>query len=241
MDELSSPQFNSCGEHKSLHFKPIPESPAAGIHCDIMAFAWVDRELQCFISTCSHLRPAEPILHQCLRQVEDVSSNQSPAMVAMSIPIPTAAHIHCRGCGMIDSHNRLRQDGQKMKKKLETKEWSKRVNLSALSVIVVDSFLACKGCTGVQETFNEFTHKLADELLEHNLTPKHQHLTSVHNGFEFPTSKCPTNVPHLTPQKSCGLILCHQMERRTKGKLGCRFGAVCVWKEENMLVVQWMQ
>ena len=85
---------------------------------------------------------------------------------------------------MIDSHNRLRQDGLKMEKKLETKKWSKHVNLSIMSMIIVDSFLVCKGCTGVKETFNEFIHKLADELLECNLTTRHQHLMSACNGFE---------------------------------------------------------
>ena len=37
---------------------------------------------------------------------------------------------------------------------------------SIVSMIVVDSFLACKGCTGLQETFDEFIHKLDDELME---------------------------------------------------------------------------
>ena len=62
MDELSNCQFNNCGEHKSLCCTPTPELPDQSATCDMMAFAWVDRERRHFTWTCSPLHPSDPIL-----------------------------------------------------------------------------------------------------------------------------------------------------------------------------------
>ena len=71
----------------------------------------------------------------------------------------------------------------------------------ALGITIVDSFLTHHGCTMQQETVNEFIHKLADEILECDLTTRHQRTSTAWNGFDLPKPKRPTNVIHLTPQK----------------------------------------
>ena len=90
-----------------------------------------------------------------------------------------------------------------MEKKLGTQDWAKRFNLSIFSMVVVDSFLAHKGCTGVEESFNEFIHKLADEMIDCQKTTRHQRAITVHNGFEAPRQKrSPVrSIVHLTPNK----------------------------------------
>ena len=114
---------------------------------DLLAFTWCGRERRNFTAACSNLRAAEPVFRQRWRQVEDVASQADPERVSMSIPIPHAARLHCNSCAKIDHHNRKRQDDLKVEKKLGTHDWSKRVNLSVQSMIVVDACLACIGCT----------------------------------------------------------------------------------------------
>ena len=44
-------------------------------------------------------------------------------------------------CVAIDKYNRLRQDDVCVKKKIETKDWLRHVNLSIFSMIIVDTWL----------------------------------------------------------------------------------------------------
>jgi hypothetical protein len=71
-----------------------------------------------------------------------------PERVHMTIDVPKAAEIYYSTCGKIDQHNRCRQDTLNLEKKLETKEWNRRVNMSIFGMIVVDSWMLYKGCTG---------------------------------------------------------------------------------------------
>ena len=48
-------------------------------------------------------------------------------------------------------HNRLECDGLKMERKLENKDWLKRVNFAMLGVPFIDALLACRGCTMQQK------------------------------------------------------------------------------------------
>jgi hypothetical protein len=47
--------------------------------------------------------------------------------------------------GAIDHHNRYRPDNLCINRKLLTKDWSKRVNLTILAIIVVDTYKVYKG------------------------------------------------------------------------------------------------
>ena len=67
-----------------------------------------------------------------------------------------------RTCGVIDQHNRHRQDNLKTEKKLETKKWDMRVNLTIFSMIVVDTWLVYSQATGSTELQSEFYVRLAD-------------------------------------------------------------------------------
>jgi hypothetical protein len=55
-----------------------------------------------------------------------------------------------------------------------TKDWSKRVNLSILSMIIVDTYLVHKQCTGSEESPNLFFHKLAQEMIDFEQTTRLQ-------------------------------------------------------------------
>ena len=53
-----------------------------------------------------------------------------PENVELTIPQPKATEVYYRTCGVIDQHNRHHQDNLKTEKKLETKKWDMRVNLT---------------------------------------------------------------------------------------------------------------
>lgn len=66
----------------------------------------------------------------------------------------------------MDAHNRHRHDSLHLEKKIETKDWSKRVNLSILGMIIVDSFLIYKQLGISNEKASEFYKKLVEELID---------------------------------------------------------------------------
>lgn len=199
---LNGIQFENRGQHYGMFHKAC--SPGLP---DLLAFAWVDRDQRYFISTCSNLREAEPIFRERWRQVEEVSSQEDPEHVTMEIPLPSAAKLYYDNCGRIDQHNRKRQDDLRLEKKLGTRDWSKRVNLSIMGMITVDAYLAYIGCTQPaaeqdnRETFNEFIHKLADEMIEWGKTMRHQRAQYIMLNETPPSrrKRAGSNVVHLTP------------------------------------------
>ena len=192
---LQACELEERGSFKALFHHKIHESDP-----DIMAFIWMDRDRRCFVSTCSNLRDADPIIRTRWRQVSPVEDNEDPVPVTLSIPVPNCAQLYYDNCGKIDQHNRIRQAGLCIEKKAGTKDWSKRVNLSVFSMCVVDSFLAYRGCTLCEETFNEFICKLAEEMIDYEMTTRHQRASTAFNGWESPRPKRMSGV-QLTPQK----------------------------------------
>ena len=71
--------------------------------------------------------------------------------------------------------NRHRQDNLKTEKKLETKKWDMRVNLTIFSKIVVDTWLVYSQATGSTELQSEFYVCLAEELIDNNIDSQPQH------------------------------------------------------------------
>ena len=112
---------------------------------------------------------------------------------------------------MIDQHNRHRQDNLKTEKKLETKKWDMRVNLTIFSMIVVDTWLVYSQATGSTELQSEFYVRLAEELIDNNIDSWPQHRrNSGEDGSdsndESPVMMCTGRVCagvscHLTPTK----------------------------------------
>ena len=139
---------------------------------DLLAALFCDKDRRCFISSCSNLRAAEPIVRQRWRQVTDVSTQQEPEHLTLTIDQPQVAKEYYDCCSKIDQHNRKRQDDLDLEKKIGTHDWSKRVNLSILGIVTVDAYLSYIECTQPtleqekRESFNEFICKLADELIE---------------------------------------------------------------------------
>lgn len=199
VDHLNLIQLNNRGDHYGVFHKGETVSDP-----DLMAFTWVDRERRNFISSASNLRPTEPIIRFRTRQVAPVETQEAPERVRLSIPQVNATKIYYDNCGRVDQHNRYRQETLNLEKKLQTNDWAKRVCMSVFGMIVVDSYLARKECTGDEESFNDFIHKVADEMIDYDLTTRHQRETAGFQGYDTPMKRCASEssaVIHLTPNK----------------------------------------
>jgi len=200
MTHLGNVQLTGHGTNYRMSHKSTEEELP-----DLLAFTWCDRERRSFISSCSNLRPAAPILRSRMRQLAPVETDEAPEMQHLSIPLPTAAKVHYDNCGRIDQHNRRRQDDLMLEKKIGTHDWAKRVNFSIEGMIVVDAYLAYIGCTQSdvdkrgRETFDEFIHKLADEMIEWD-NPSRRSSSFVTPGKRNAPHKS-ADVVHLTPTK----------------------------------------
>ena len=138
-----------------------------------LAFCWVDRERRYFISSVSSMAPGTPWIRKRLRQIVDDDITY-PHCVELVVPQPAAAEVYYSCCGKVDSHNRDRQDTLMLEHKVQTKEWSKRVNFSILAICVVDCWKVWKQITikfnseVCVESQKQFYSRLATELIENN-------------------------------------------------------------------------
>ena len=121
-------------------------------------------------------------------------------------------------CGAIDRYNRLCQDDLCIEKKIETKDWSWRVNLSIFSMIVVDTWLvfnAMRNTPTVELNQKEFYSVLSEDLIDNSYgsrgCPSSQPRSSPTNAASFVQDACIRALEsggpragvltHLTPVK----------------------------------------
>jgi Transposase IS4 len=136
LEKIELPDHGTCAGLRTRHCNEEDE-----VDLDLMAFVFCDRDRHYFISTCSSLSAAVPITRIRTQQVEDVESNADPERLLLTINQPKAASLYYSTCGKIDQHNRSRQDTLNLEKKLETKQWQRRVNMSIFGMVVVDSWM----------------------------------------------------------------------------------------------------
>lgn len=167
---LTSVELHQRGDFLALLSEAVdPLSPA------MSAFVWMDRERRYFIATAGSLAEGTPYTRCRWRQVSQ-DPNAPPERITMTIKQPQIAELYYSTCGAIDRHNRFRQDDLRMEKKIETKDWSVRVNLSIFAMIIVDSWLvynAFKNAPLEEEDQRkclqkEFYSMLAEELIDNN-------------------------------------------------------------------------
>mgnify|MGYP000050061060 CR=1 FL=1 len=100
----------------------------------------------------------------------DKTPNAAPEHVDLEIDQPNCSSMYYDYCGMIDRHNRYRQDDLMIERKYGTHDWSMRVNHSLFAMCVVDAYLLRKACTGSTEPPNAFFWKLATEMIDQPVT-----------------------------------------------------------------------
>ena len=204
MSYLSNLELVQRGDYKGLVARGADGQPT------MLSFVWMDRDRRYFIASASSLDSGAPYSRNRWCQVS-LELDALPENIELTIPQPKAAEVYYRTCGVIDQHNRHRQDNLKTEKKLETKKWDMRVNLTIFSMIVVDTWLVYSQATGSTELQSEFYVRLAEELIDNNIDSRPQRQrNSVENGSdsndESPvmsrTGRVRAGVScHLTPTK----------------------------------------
>jgi len=172
MSFLSQVELNNRGDRKGM----VTMGGEMNNNPKLLAFVWMDRQRRYFIATCSSLSEGSPYKRQRWRQLEDATGDDhaDPQLVDLVVPQPKAAEIYYETCAMIDRHNRHRQDTLGIENKLVTQSWSMRVNLTILSMIVVDTWLAYSQCRSeagrqLMERQKTFYTLLAEELIDNRL------------------------------------------------------------------------
>ena len=98
------------------------------------------RERRYLVSSASSLQEGTTYTRKRWRQVNE-EENTEPENVELTIPQPKAEQIYYDVCRKIDQHKRHCQATLKLELKLQTHDWSKRVNLSILVMTMVDAWL----------------------------------------------------------------------------------------------------
>ena len=206
MSYLSNLELVQCGDYKGLVARGTDGQPT------VLLFIWMDRDCHYFVASVSLLDSGIP--YSCNRWCQvSLELDALPENMELTIPQSKVMEVYYRTCSVIDQHNRHHQDNLKTEKKLETKKWDMRVNLTIFLMIVVDTWLVYSQATGSTELQSEFYVHLAEELIDNNIDSRLQcQRNSGEDGSdsndESPVMTCTGRVRvgvscHLTPTKHC--------------------------------------
>lgn len=179
----------------------------------LMAFVWVDRDRRYFISSGSSLSDGTVIQRTRWRQRKP--GQEDPERTNVLVPQPKAAEIYYSACGKIDQHNRDRVDTLQIDRKIEVKDWSKRVNLTILSMIIVDTWKVYRRLTyadEASETQKQFYSRLMTEMIYNNydqgyptrtnIASTEDHSSPAQNAIHVRTGAPKAGISvHITPTK----------------------------------------
>ena len=132
----------------------------------LMAYVWSDRNRRYFIATAGSMAQGQPYQRIRWTEIGDEDGERLAERLIIRVPMPRASQLYFDACGMIDSHNRIREICG-IEKRVRTHEWSTRVNLGILSMMYVDAYLLYKACCGTSAKLDpkKFFEQLAGEML----------------------------------------------------------------------------
>ena len=168
MSYLSKLELVQCGDYKGLVARGTDRQPT------ILSFVWMDRDRHYFIASASSLDSGIPYSRNRCCQVS-LELDAPPENMELTILQHKATEVYYRTFSNIDQHNQHCQDNLKTEKKLETKKWDMRVNLTIFSMIVLDTWLVYSQATGSTELQSECYVRLAEELIDNNIDSQLQH------------------------------------------------------------------
>ena len=204
MSYLSNLELVQRGDYKGLVARGTDGQPT------MLSFIWMDWDHHYFVASASSLDSG--IVYSWNRWCQaSLKLDALPENVELTIPQSKVREVYYRTCGVIDQHNQHGQDNLKTKKKLETKKWDMRVNLTIFSMIVVDTWLVYSQATGSTELQSEFYVRLAEEFIDNNIDSRLQRQRNsgedgTDSNDESPVMTCTGRVRagiscHLTPIK----------------------------------------
>ena len=102
---------------------------------DKSAGLWLDRNRRTFVTTAGNM--PEPFL-QTRTRWRQVGDEACPVEINVAMPRPVFEYFEV--AGVIDQHNRVRQDSLNLEKSIEVKEWSFRLNSTLLGMVRTDAW-----------------------------------------------------------------------------------------------------
>jgi hypothetical protein len=251
---LSAYEMVNRGERKGLIVK---DDSGRAI---LMAYVWMDRDRRYFITNTSSLSEGRPYIRQRWRQV-DQEPNAEPELVDLVVSQPKACEVYYSTCGLIDQHNRHRQDTLCLEKKIETKNWATRVGSSLLAMMIVDSWLVYSQATKTQESQQDYYAHLAEELIDNTYDQVGSGTRRSENIAETPSPDLVHRrtgagragvYAHLTPTKrrkklADGSLTTHSQQGRCR-QCGLKTRYVCStcndemedYHDDGQSSVQWL-
>ena len=112
----------------------------------------MDRDRIYFISTASLLHDGKDYSRIRWRQPDLPEeefggvNNEEAEQQELTVSQPKCSEIYYNTGASIDQHNRHRQDTLKVKRKMQTKSWEKRLTSSIFGIYCVDAWLMYHGC-----------------------------------------------------------------------------------------------
>jgi Transposase IS4 len=138
----------------------------------LLALVWNDRERRYFVASTSSFQEGQPqVRHRWRQLVSDLTT--PPTCIEVVVPQTAITELYFAACGKIDQHNRDRQATLGLERKFKTHDWSMRVNMSILSMCIVDSWRVWSRICSEEQERNKETQKayygnLAAELIDNN-------------------------------------------------------------------------
>ena len=214
MSYLSNLELVQHGDYKGLVARGTDGQPT------MLSFRWMDQDCRYFVASASLLDSGILYFWTRWHQVS-LELDALPENMELTIPQPKAMEVYYRTCGVIDQHNPHCQDNLKNKKKLKTKKWDMRVNLTIFSMIVVDTWLVYSQAMGSTERQSEFYGCLAEELIDNNIDSRPQHWrNSGEDGTESnDESPVMTHTGRVRAGVSCHLTPTKRRRHTSDGEL----------------------
>jgi hypothetical protein len=160
----------------------------------LIAHAWNEpgkgkKPRKSLISTCGTTLSVDPV-----KRIRWEKDPETGDMFAYTKTIPQTAigFQYFRFAGAINRFNRNRQDGFRLERNIEVKEWSKRMLMSLLGFVGTNAFKGAK-LEGKYTDLNVFMEDLAWELLTNELS-----------GSKYPDAKICVEVTKLSPDDFVG-------------------------------------
>ena len=161
---------------------------------ELIAHVWndpgkPDKPRKALIATCGHTGLVDPSCRRRYRN--DPETGQTTAYVK-EVPRTDIVKTYFSYAGAIDRFNRGRQDGFRLERNVEVKNWENRMLTSLLGYVGTNAFLAAK-LEGKATDLNGFMHDLALQLL-----------TNGYEGSKFAAAKKKTEKANLQARDFLG-------------------------------------
>jgi hypothetical protein len=209
---LSEFEMRQRGDRKGLvaYAEQDPTVP------ELLAFVWMDRDRRNFISSCSSLQEGREFVRNRWRQI-DTTPDADAENIDLTVPQPKAAETYYSVCGKIDQHNRHRQSTLSLENKIETHDWSKRVNMTIVGMCMVDSYLAFKQCTGSTENQKDYYAYLSEELIDNSYDRVGVTSRRMRSGVQVsPTAAAAVDLASGAPRAGASIHLTPTKKKRKR-------------------------